>query len=176
VFQLFPQPAVPARGNVAFQFDFIVLVAAAVAMMILSFYVVDAIQLNSNFIRMFAREVTKWGRAVTERSHLSPPLNDEELSAYHEIFFIAQRTQAIARLIWYPLIVLTLMIVARSSFFDHWTWPASLILIYALNAMWGDWERDVAPARCRAIARGRHQQPAVTARHEPPLGREAPNL
>ena len=85
-------------------------------MMILSFYVVDAIQLNSNFIRMFAREVTKWGRAVTERSHRSPPLSGEELSAYHEIFFIAQRTQVIARLIWYPLIVLTLMIVARSSF------------------------------------------------------------
>ena len=136
VFALFPQPSAPARGEVAFQFDFIVLVAAAIGMMILSFYVVDAIQLNSNFIRMFAREVTKWGRAVTARSHRSPPLSAEELSAYHEIFFVAQRTQVVARLVWYPLIVLTLMIVARSSFFDHWTWPFSLILIYALNATW----------------------------------------
>jgi hypothetical protein len=140
VFALFPQPSVPARGEVAFRFDFAVLVAAAIAMMILTFYVVDAIQLNSNFIRMFAREVTNWGRAVTERrlaaSHRIPPLTEEELSAYHEIFFVAQRTQVVARLIWYPLIVLTLMIVARSSFFDHWTWPTSLILIYALNATW----------------------------------------
>ena len=104
--------------------------------MILTFYVVDAIQLNSNFIRMFAREVTNWGRAVTERSHRSPPLAEEELSAYHEIFFVAERTHVIARLIWYPLIVLTLMVLAHSSFFDHWTWPLSLIIIFALNATW----------------------------------------
>jgi hypothetical protein len=136
VFALFPRPNTPARGEVAFQFDFVVLVAAALGMMILAFYVVDAIQLNSNFIRMFAREVTKWGHAVTTRSQRSPPLSEEELSAYHEIFFIAQRTEVVARLIWYPLIVLTLMIVARSSFFDHWTWPFSLVLIYALNATW----------------------------------------
>jgi len=28
------------------------------------------------------------------------------------------------------------MFLARSPFFDHWTWPLSLILIFALNAMW----------------------------------------
>jgi hypothetical protein len=28
------------------------------------------------------------------------------------------------------------MFVARSSFFDNWTWPLSLILIFTLNAMW----------------------------------------
>ncbi len=105
-------------------------------MMILSFYVVDAIQLNSNFIRMFAREVTKWGSAVTERFYRSPPLSEEELSAYNEIFFVAQRTQVVARLIWYPLIVLTLMIVARSSFFDNWSWSPSLLAIYGINAAW----------------------------------------
>src|SRR5207248_2402807 len=109
---------------------------AAIGMMILSFYVVDAIQLNSNFIRMFAREVTKWGPTVTQSSHRSPPLSEEELSAYHEIFFVAQRTEVVARLIWYPLIVLSIMFVARSSFFDNWTWPASLVIIFLLNAAW----------------------------------------
>ena len=41
-------------------------------LMLLSFYVVDAIQLNSNFIRMFGREVTKWsserGRAISPQT------------------------------------------------------------------------------------------------------------
>ena len=92
--------------------------------------------MNSNFIRMFAREVTKWGSAVTERFYRSPPLSEEELSAYNEIFFVAQRTQVVARLIWYPLIVLTLMIVARSSFFDNWSWSPSLLAIYGINAAW----------------------------------------
>jgi hypothetical protein len=136
IFTLFPPPPAPARGDLAFQFDKVVILLAAIGMMILSFYVVDAIQLNSNFIRMFAREVTKWGRAVIERFYRSPPLREEDLSAYNEIFFIAQRTQVVAPLIWYPLTVLTLMVVARSSFFDNWSWSPSLLAIYGINAAW----------------------------------------
>jgi hypothetical protein len=134
ILHLFPQPPPPARGHLAFRIDKIVFYLAGVGLLLLSFYVVDAIQLNSNFIRMFGREVTKWGRGVVNRSHRSPPLTEKELSAYHEIFFVAQRTQAVAPLIWYPLLVLSLLVVARSSFFDNWTWPASLILVFAITA------------------------------------------
>jgi hypothetical protein len=136
ILHLFPQPPPPARGQVAFGIDNIVFYLAGIGLLLLSFYVVDAIQLNSNFIRMFGREVTKWGREVVDRSHRRPPLTEEELSAYHEIFFVAQRTQVVAPLIWYPLLVLTLIVVARASFFDNWTWPGSLLLIYAITAAW----------------------------------------
>src|SRR5438046_4897545 len=85
---------------------------------------------------MFASKVTKWGRSVVQAGYRSPPLTEKELSAYHEIFFVALRTQVVAPLIWYPLIFLTLLVVACSSFFDNWTWPASLILIYAITAAW----------------------------------------
>jgi len=135
-FTLFPGPVPPARGEVAFRFDRVVLMASVVGLMILSFYVVDAIQLNSNFIRLFVREVTRWGHGVAERSRRAPPLTEDELSAYHEIFFVAQRTQVVARLIWYPLIVLTILIVARFSFFDNWSWPPSLLIVFVLNAGW----------------------------------------
>jgi hypothetical protein len=134
VLQLSPQPLAPARGATAFTIDTVVFYLTGIGLLLLTFYVVDAIQLNSNFIRMFGREVTKWGRSVVDRSHRSPPLTEEELSAYHEIFFVAQRTQAVAPLIWYPLIVLTLLVVARASIFDNWTWPASLLLIYGITA------------------------------------------
>jgi hypothetical protein len=133
---LFPQPPPPARGDLAFRIDKIVFYLAGAGLLLLSFYVVDAIQLNSNFIRMFGREVTNWGRSMVDRSHRSPPLDEEELSAYHEIFFVARRTQAVAPLIWYPLLVFTLLVVARCSFFDNWTWPASLVLIWAVTAAW----------------------------------------
>jgi hypothetical protein len=136
IYKLFPPPPTPARGEMAFKIDKLVFFLTAVGLLLLSFYVVDAIQLNSNFIRMFAREVTKWSREVVEQSHRKPPLTEKELSAYHEIFFVAQRTQVVAPLIWYPLLVLTLLVVARSSFFDNWTWPASLVLILAITAAW----------------------------------------
>ena len=133
---LFPRSLPPARGEMAFQFDTVVLFLSGISSMILSFYVVDAIGLNSNFIRMFAREVTSWGGKVVESTHRTPPLTEEELSAYHEIFFVGQRTQVVAPLIWYPLVALSLNFVARSSFFDNWTWPISLMVIFALNAAW----------------------------------------
>jgi hypothetical protein len=135
VFTLFPQPVPPARGPTAFFFDFWILVPAVIAMMILTFYVVDAIRLNSNFIRIFTYGVTKWEPDIVGRERI-PPLQEEDLSRYRDIFFVAQRTEVVAPLIWYPLIVLTVMFVARSSFFDNWTWPLSLILIFTLNAMW----------------------------------------
>jgi hypothetical protein len=136
VLQLSPQPLPPARGMPAFKIDAVVFYLAGVGLLLLSFYVVDAIQLNSNFIRMFGREVTKWGHRVVDRSHRSPPLTEEELSAYHEIFFVAQRTKVVAPLIWYPLLVLTLLVVARSSLFDNWTWPPGLMLIIGITAAW----------------------------------------
>jgi hypothetical protein len=136
ILHLFPEPPPPARGHLSFRIDKIAFYLAGVGLLLLSFYVVDAIQLNSNFIRMFGREVTEWGREVVDRSHRHPPLTEKELSAYHEIFFVAQRTQVVAPLIWYPLLVLTLLIVARSSFFDNWTWPASLLLISAITGAW----------------------------------------
>ncbi len=135
-FTLFPGPVTPARGEVAFRFDSIVLLSSVIGLMILSFYVVDAIQLNSNFIRLFAREVTRWGHEVVEQCRRSPPLSEKELSDYNEIFFVAQRTEVVARLIWYPLIVLTLMIMARFSFFDNWSWPPSLLIVFSINAAW----------------------------------------
>src|SRR6266568_1187400 len=136
ILHLFPQPPSPARGHLAFMIDNIVFYLAGVGLLLLSFYVVDAIQLNSNFIRMFGREVTKWGRELVDRSHRRPPLTEEELSAYHEIFFVAQRTQVVAPLIWYPLLVLTLIVVARASLFDNWTWPPGLVFIYVITGAW----------------------------------------
>jgi hypothetical protein len=136
VFTLFPPIEPPARGATAFRFDFWVLILAVISMLILSFYVFDALQLNSNFIRMFAQAVTKWEPAVTKQTRREPPLTDKELSRYHSIRFVAQRTEAVAPLIWYPLIVLAIMFAARSSFFDDWTWPPSLIWIFTLNAVW----------------------------------------
>jgi len=136
VFTLFPQPVVPARGATAFSYDFWILISALITMMILTFYVVDAIRLNSNFIRIFTYGVAKWEPAISLGQERIPPLKEEDLPRYLDIFFVGLRTEAVAPLIWYPIIVLAVMFVARSSFFNNWTWPVSLILIFALNVMW----------------------------------------
>jgi hypothetical protein len=135
---LFPPRNTPARGYTPVVFDRSVVVASVYALMILSCYVVDALLLNSNFIRVFMRSGKEWGREFSERYRHQQSLTEEEelkLSTYSDIRLIADRTEIVARLIWYPLIVLAVMLVARSSFFDNWTWPLGLILILALNAV-----------------------------------------
>jgi hypothetical protein len=136
VFVLFGLPVTPARGKFAFIVDVCVLIPAVVGLMMLTFYVVDAIRLNSNFIRIVAGGVTKWEADVSVGGSRIPPLTREELARYYDIAFVAARTEVVAPLIWYPLIVLAVMVVARSSFFDNWTWPPSLILVFTLNALW----------------------------------------
>lgn len=133
---LFPAPVVPARGAIAFAFDGAVLFATVVSLIVLTFYVVDAIQLNSNFIRIFTYGLTQWKENIPPGSNRTPPLEPEEISRYHDIVFVAERTEVVARLIWYPLIVLSLMVLARSSLFDNWSWPPGLIMIFGVNAMW----------------------------------------
>jgi hypothetical protein len=83
----------------ALKFDAVVFCLAGVGLPLLSFYVVDAIQLNSNLICLFGREVTEWGRSVVDRSRRSPPLTEEELSVRHEILFVTWRTKVVAPLI-----------------------------------------------------------------------------
>ena len=126
----------PARGPVASHFHLSVGYFLAIVVPILTFYVVDAIQLNGNFIRIFTRGLTKWPDPLSARCKQIPPLSEKELSRYHDVFFVAERTEAVGRLIWYPLVVLLLIIVARFSIFDNWTWYPAVMLLFALTAMW----------------------------------------
>ena len=156
VFQLSPQPLPPARGAMAFKFDAVVFCLAGVGLLLLSFYVVDAIQLNSNFVRLFRREVTEWGRSVVDRSHRSPPLTEKELSTHHEIFFCHMAIRVVAPLIWYPLLVLTLLVAARSSVLDNCTWPPGLVFDHWHHCGMGLGERYVAQARKPSICAKLH--------------------
>jgi hypothetical protein len=128
--------AAPARGVPAITFHNDVAWCLTIVITVLTFYVVDAIQLNGNFIRLFARGLTIWPPLVSQRCNRIPPLTEEQLSRYHDVLFLADRTEPVARLIWYPLIVLALIFVGRSSLFDNWTWYPAMIWRLVIIAMW----------------------------------------
>ena len=123
----------PTRGQIAAHFDQLVGFASYVGAIILSCYVADAILLANNCISMFTRSVTKWTSEFAKGSLL--PFKEEELSKFNNVFFVAQRTEVFPRLIWYPIIVVTLIFISRSSVFDNWAWPVSLVLTLAFIAM-----------------------------------------
>ena len=57
----------------------------------------------------------------------------ENLDEWLDIQLIAKRTEAIGKFIYYPFIVLFIMIAARNNFFDRFDWPMSLLLIFGIN-------------------------------------------
>jgi len=128
--------AIPARGVAAMKFEYVVRCLVAAAVTFLIFYVVDAIQLNGNFIRVFTRGLTNWPSAMWQQCKRIPPLSTATLPRYYDVLFVADRTQAVAPLIWYPLVVLAVLFAARSPFFDNWTWFPAFFVLSAINATW----------------------------------------
>jgi hypothetical protein len=133
--QFFRSYSAPVRGDIAATFDRAVSLASYFGAILLSCYIADAILLGNNLVRTLTSGVTKWEPEVANRSEPLIPFTNEELSKYHNVIFVARRTEVFARLIWYPLIVVTLILISRSSFFDNWAWPVSLVFTLVLIAM-----------------------------------------
>ena len=132
----YPRP--PIRG--LFPFESLIGVVACL-FAFLTFLVIDAIALHAGFLgqlnQLSDEERTHWPPETVAkfRYSLKPdgPLDESDLSDYWNILFIARRTEAIGNLIYYPFIVLTLLIVSRLSYFANWTWSPGFIVALCIH-------------------------------------------
>ena len=64
---------------------------------------------------------------------------DERLKLLsHESFkirLIAERTEEIEHMIYYPFLVIIIMLVSRSSYFDNWGLPQGIAIVVAINIL-----------------------------------------
>jgi hypothetical protein len=140
-------PGVPARGDWARNWDLVFLVLAIFGSVSVTFYVADVMLLCRRFIHYLMKDVTSWppdaltnlrgrwsrseGEIVAAGGKIPP---NDLLREYLDIDFIARGTDFVGRLIYYPFIVISLLIISRSGVFDHWTWPVALLIIVGFNA------------------------------------------
>lgn len=117
---------VPARGEFSFWIDSVVLRYISVpSMLFLTFFVVDAHKLFRRFIQLSSKQ---------EKNCLPKVGIHYSEHAYQRILMLAEYTEQIKYSNIYPFIVLFLMIVARSSYFDHWNLnPGLLVIFFALG-------------------------------------------
>jgi hypothetical protein len=131
IFFLHTKIPVPARGLFALWVDRIILLLSVASSIVLVLFVLDASYLNCLVIRYLTRMTTHWPpKAFT---NVVENVDCHELSEYLDIRFIAKRTKISGEVIYYPFITFLLMILSRNSFFDDWSWPMGLILIFAMN-------------------------------------------
>jgi hypothetical protein len=140
-------PGVPARGDWARNWDLVFLGLAILGSVSVTFYVADVTLLCRRFIHYLMKDLTTWpagaltnlrgrwsrreGATVAAEGKIPP---NDLLREYLDIDFIARGTDFVGRLIYYPFILISLLIISRSGVFDHWTWPVALLIIVAFNA------------------------------------------
>jgi len=166
-------PNVPYRGALAFWTDKAVLLSAASSFLVLLFLVLDVIRLSSTMIRNLSagRSVYPEDTLKTLRAELNyTEETDGPLCELLDIRLIAAYTEHVNRLVYYPFVVLALMVVARSSVFDNWYMPPVLALTFlfaflvtVLCAM----VLQQLATRARGIALGRMTEYLTQARGAP---------
>jgi hypothetical protein len=134
------------RGDLASNLDRKLIFVAVLATQFLIFFVVDATLLCVQFINAVAGRksspedppeddfdsvsvTTRWPQKTLD--HFGKKLNVElrYVDQWVTIHVIGLRTKAVSKLIFYPYIILSLIIVARSPIFDNWRMPLTLMII-----------------------------------------------
>ncbi|WP_293007043.1 hypothetical protein [Nitrosomonas sp.] len=148
LFYLVPSWPQPVRGDFAlssaFYIDWFIGIASFIVIMFLSFFVLDTYRLNYYFIRklriqhpLIVDDVyltrikesdvypTQKDLAEIKYAHTSYKKNESHKKLEEIVNLVAERTQVVDGLIYYPLICIILMLFARISYFDNQDFPYS---------------------------------------------------
>jgi len=127
----------PVRGVICFTINNLLLMVAVVATIVLNFFVVDATRLCRRFIENICETPTIYP-PQTPRKYCAgiEQQADDDLEEWIDMHLIARRSAEVSKLIYYPFIILFLLIIARARYWDDWTWSPLLILVFVLNAAW----------------------------------------
>jgi hypothetical protein len=124
----------PLRGSVPFVS---VLYCTFVAFLFLTFFVIDATMLHEGLIQQLASGETYWPDATFCGFGYEGKRNggkfETELASFWDIGLISKRTVAVGNLIYYPFIILFLLIVACFPSFDNWTWKRATVIPLAMT-------------------------------------------
>jgi hypothetical protein len=126
-------PLAPQRGPLTAFMQRATSLPPALAIQFLIFYVVDATVLCVFFMRGLRLHHANWPDRTLQTFHTSTGVPVEYLDDWIDLQFIARRTRAIGALIYFPFIGLSLMLLARSSFFDDWYTPPTVLVLATLS-------------------------------------------
>ena len=134
--KIFGPPNTPFRGNVSFIVNNIVLVLSGVYMIILIFFVVDATYLCLGLAYPLIKINTKWPVKAMEEAKDDPDIEREDFAELLDVRFVTKLTEDIGKMIYWPFIVLAVMVAARFPYFDRWNFPVSLIIAYTIPSIY----------------------------------------
>ncbi len=127
-------PFTPYRGAFSLTFDKILLFGFVIPLFLfLVFFVVDATALCTRFLEELRSKPTKWKKESLNKLLCRNNISDDEVYYFNDwadIKIIAKQSEVIEKVIFYPFYVEFLLIISRSTLFDRWTTPLSLLIIF----------------------------------------------
>lgn len=127
------EPLSPRRGDLARLAQPWTGLFAGGAIAFLIFFVADATLLCVFFVRGLRLHRANWPQRTLQAFNASTGVPPEYLDDWIDLAFVARRTRVVGALVYYPFVLLSLMLLARSSFFDDWYTPPSMIVMSALS-------------------------------------------
>jgi hypothetical protein len=126
--------ASPVRGSVTLFVNSFVVWLSLLGFLLLAFFTVDAARLCREFIEKISAGPTRYPAAT--RRHFSRQkggIDVEYLDEWIDLQLIAELTEQVGRLVYYPAGLVLLLILARNSWWDAWAWPVSLVAVFTCN-------------------------------------------
>jgi hypothetical protein len=133
LFEIGDFPNRPYRGTISLWLGQIILVLAVGAMIVLIFFVLDATLSCLRFVRRLVDKDCRWpAEGIKEVIERRGETREDDLCRLLAVQLIAGRTRVVGKLMYYPCIVVVLMVLARHPALDDWSYPWPLILLSAL--------------------------------------------
>jgi hypothetical protein len=157
---LYDPPNAPVRGEMTLRIHWITLYLFIPLFALVLFYAVDAVRLFSAFIDQLTVAHSDYPPKTFQ--HFARTLNvpqavyDRYGRDWIDIQFIAERAEVVNRLVYYPFVVLAIAVIARSTIFDNWYTPPTLLIIFLVGAAYSAYcafgvRRSAESARRHAI-------------------------
>ncbi|HKX62593.1 MAG TPA: hypothetical protein VJS65_12125, partial [Verrucomicrobiae bacterium] len=142
IFQLFGSPSQPLRGDVTQSWVKLQIAGwtlpwymlVNLTFFFLTFLTIDAARLCHRFVERISDGRAKFPKQTREhfqeqRGRISGDYLDEWIGTR----LIADLTDRVGRLLWFPSLVLLLLLTARLPFWDRWPWHTAHIIMMVLN-------------------------------------------
>ena len=129
---LFGRPDTPARGSLSFIVNTVLAVFSFFSMLVLLFFVVESTKSCLSLTHRLTDHHTIWPRKILAEFKDDSNLESDEFADLLDVRFITRLTESVGKLIYYPFIILAIMIAARTRYFDNWNFPYSLIFVYTV--------------------------------------------
>jgi len=176
-------PGAPLRGPVARSFNFLLMFSLLLGYLVVLFFVADLTRLCDRFcdtvsdpdvrrhwppglIEEYAHELSAAGAPAKRAAgkqvrEANARLRERLVDAWLVARIVAERTSAITPLIYFPFLLLALIVISRWHGFDNWDMPVGLLVVYLASlgvSCFSAWslQRTGARVRKRCIAQLEH--------------------